>query len=123
MVDPDNSGMVIGAAALVSLGSLASALWAILRLNTSVKERGASEQKIIDRLDGLEKQQGRLFNRIEELSRELTAAEKRGTTEHGNINKTLADTTLQITREMGSMSERMARLETGGCKPAKDKAS
>ena len=115
----DNTNLIVGAGALALAGSIATAIWSIMRLNTVVKDKGASEQKIIDRLDVVEKGQGRVFKKLEELQKALHNAETKGTEEHGKIKELISESKLTTLEKIASLSERVTSIESGGCTPAK----
>ena len=119
----DNTNLIVGAGALALAGSIATAIWSIMRLNTVVKDKGASEQKIIDRLDVVEKGQGRVFKKLEELQKALHNAETKGTEEHGKIKELIAESKLTTLEKISTLSERVTSIESGGCSPTKKGAS
>ena len=91
---------------ILSLGSLATAIFAIFRLQSVVKASGAKEQRTEDRLSTLEtgvqtnrETVRKIFDKIEELAKDQ--------------QKML----VCVTRMEGQIDVRISKLEVQGCDP------
>ena len=100
---------------LIQLGAIAGAALAVLRLLWVLKDQGAREQRVLDRLDGLDKKMSGIEHQQELLHAEI-----------GLMKSELHELTTTNAVQHGELDKRLAVLETQlenlsqtGCSPAK----
>ena len=96
---------------ILSLGALATAIFAVHRMQSVIKSQGAKEQRTEDRLGTLESgvatnkgTVSKIFSKLDDTSESIHKIE------------------ICITRLEGNINTRLVKLETQGCAPTQKKA-
>ena len=95
--------LVTMAIGVVALGSIATAIWSIHRLNGLLKDKGREEQKILDKLGWLEKSYSEVAVAFNDLDSKLDLFIKENQEQHHK------------------MLMRIQALELTGCQPVRKK--
>ena len=116
----DAANLAVGISMVLGVGAVCTAIWSILRLNSTVKDKGREEQRILDRLEYLMKCQGENANRFDTITVEIglvrTLMEEfkiENQTQHHELEKA-------FTTRGHELEKRIQQLELSGCKPSKN---
>ena len=93
---------------IVALGGFATAIWAILRLNTTVKDKGREEQRIMDKLEFLTKARGEDRETMQSINSEL-----------GQVKTIIQNFQKENQKQHHELELRIQKLEIGGGQPAR----
>ena len=106
-------------AGIVAFGGLASAIWAILRLNSERKDRGKEEQRIVDKLEFLTRAHhenretfAAIKNELNLMRQVMQEFQVQNAEQHNDLEK-------KIITSVHGLDKRIQQLELTGCKPTK----
>ena len=115
---------------IITLGAVCTAVWSVLRLNRTIKDQGAKEQRILDSIKSVDKEVGYVKKSLEGVKEDMVVIKSRfedfsreNQDEHHkmreNMTKNYHELMGVIRDNSHDLENRVTKLEAQGCKPTR----
>ena len=108
----DVTNIAVGISFLLGMGGICGAIWTMMRLNDTVKNRGKEEQRVMDKLEFLVRARAEDRVILTELSTTVQEFKTENQAQHHELE-------IKFTSQYHDVDKRLQQLELSGCQPAK----